>query len=832
MTPPTKQTSVQTMETAARRSRSPLWKWVEAVPDAILLVRTDGAIAELNHNAELLFGYGRDELCGRDLSWLLPERFRERHAHHLTRYMADPRGRPMGQGMELWGLRKDGREFRLDIALSPWESPDGLYIICSIRDLSEHWLHHALEERVGFEKLVADISARFVGLPEEGVDQEIVRALQRIVEFMDVDRSSFFGFSGTDGLLTVTHSYALSGIAPVVSVNVDQLLPWYAARLRRGEVLRFERFPDDLPLEAEAERAFVVKEGIKASLTIPVKLEGTVAHVLSVGSYRSYRKWPEDYVQRLQLLGEIFASAIVRSRLQRALEEQLAFERLAADISARFANLQIEDVDAEITRSLQQIAEFLGVERNGLCEFFNEDGGLTATHYHAAPGIPPPPRILESEFPWYTSKLRRGGIHRYACLPDDLPPEAEREREYVLTVGMKAHLAIPIKVGGSVAYVLPVDSYKSPRPWPDSVVQRLQLLGEIFAGALASKRAHLATQESEAKFRLLAETATCAIGIYQGDRFRYINPRASDITGYSVEELLSLNVERLVHPDFRAQVLERAQARLRGEAVQARYELKILTKQGEERWVDFAATVAQYKGQPAIIGTAFDITERKQAEQYLQEVSGRLILAQEEERSRIARELHDDLSQRLALVTIGLEELSQRTAESAGRSDLQSLSDQTKEIAAEVHHLSRELHPSQLEMLGLVAAVQSFCTEVSRQKGLRVEFVHEGVPRTLPSEVRLCLYRVVQEALQNVCKHSRANQVRIELTGSPEALQLRIADQGVGFDPDSDTTQAGLGLISMRERVRLVNGRISVYSAPGQGTHVEVRVPLAPQPPA
>ena len=658
MTPPTKQTSVQTMETAARRSRSPLWKWVEAVPDAILLVRTDGAIAELNHNAELLFGYGRDELCGRDLSWLLPERFRERHAHHLTRYMADPRGRPMGQGMELWGLRKDGREFRVDIALSPWDSPDGLYIICSIRDLSEHWLQHALEEKVGFERLVADISARFANLPSEKVDEEIECALQRIVEHMEVDRGGFAEFSVEDGTLTVTHSYALPGIPPVKNLNLDQQVPWFASHLRCGEIMRLERLPDDAPPEAEAERAYIAVSGIKAVLTIPIKAGGSVAYILSVGSFRSYRKWPEEMAQRLQLLGEIFASALVR------------------------------------------------------------------------------------------------------------------------------------------------------------------------------KRTHYALQESEAKFRLLAETATCAIGIYQGDRFRYINPCAANITGYSVEELLSLNVERLVHPDFRAQVLERAQARLRGEAVPARYELKILTKQGEERWVDFAATVAQYKGQPAIIGTAFDITERKQAEQYLQEVSGRLILAQEEERSRIARELHDNLSQRLALVTIGLEELSQRTAESAGRPDLQSLSDQTKEIAAEVHHLSRELHPSQLEMLGLVAAVQSFCTEVSRQKGLWVEFVHEGVPRTLPSEVRLCLYRVVQEALQNVCKHSRANQVRIELTGSPEALQLRIADQGVGFDPDSDTTQAGLGLISMRERVRLVNGRISVYSAPGQGTHVEVRVPLAPQPPA
>jgi PAS domain S-box-containing protein len=641
------------METPSRRSGNPLWRWVEAVPDAILLVRTDGAIAELNHNAELLFGYSRDELCGRTLDTLLPERFRGRHAAHLGDYMRNPKNRPMGAGMELWGLRKDGREFRADIALSPWESPDGLCIICSIRDLSGHWLQHALEEKIGFERLVTDISACFVSLPDALVGEEIERALKEIVEFMGVDRSGVGEFSPEDGTINITHSYAVPGIPPMKNVNLDQLAPWFAAQLRRGRIMRLERLPDETPPEAEAERAYIAASGIKAVLTIPLQAGGEVAYILSVGSFRSYRKWPDEYVHRLQLLGEIFVSALQR------------------------------------------------------------------------------------------------------------------------------------------------------------------------------KRAHQALLESEEKFRLLAETAACGIAIYQDGRFRYINRRATEITGYSMDALLSMSVEQLVHPDFRALVAERAQARLRGETLPARYEICILTKHGEERWVDFTSTVAQYKGRPAIIGTAFDVTERKQAEAYLQEVSGRLIVAQEEERSRIARELHDDLSQRLALVTIGLDELGQRTAEAAMKPDLESLSAQTKEIAAEVHHLSRELHPSQLEMLGLVAAVQSSCTEVSRQMGLRVEFVHEGVPRTLPPEVRLCLYRVVQEALQNVSKHSGASQVRVELHGTSETLILRIVDQGVGFDPDADTTRAGLGLISMRERVRLVNGRISVYSAPSQGTHIEVRVPLS-----
>jgi len=624
---------------------------LESAPDATLLVRGDGTIADLNHYAEVLFGYERGELVGQNLNVLVPERFRGVHAHHSAGYMHEPRPRAMGSGMDLWGLRKDGGEFPVDIALSSRQTLEGVQIVCSIRDLS--------------------------------------------------------------------------------------------------------------------------------------------------------------------------------ARLGHAIEAQLRFERLVTDISARFASLQAENIDAEIVRSLKQIAEFLEVDRIGLGEFSNQQGTLVTTHFYAVPGMaPPPPQILHTQFPWYTSRVRRGEIQRYQTLPDDLPPEAQAEREYTIATGMRAHLSVPIKGGGSVTHILNVDSHHSPRQWPDALVGRLQLLGEIFASAVVHKRARQALQESEAKFRLLAETATCGIAIYQDDQFQYVSPQATEITDYSVDEMLSMSVEQLIHPDSRALVLERAQRRLRGEPIPARYEIKILTKQGEERWVDFTAAVTQYKGRPAIIGTAFDVTQRKRAQEALHELSGRLIESQEEERARIARDLHDDLSQRLALVTIGLEELGLQAEEAVLTRQLQALSGQTKDIAAEIHHLSRQLHPSQLEMLGLVAAISSFCTELSKQKGIGIEFKHEEIPPALSPEVALCLYRIVQEALQNVCKHSGASQVRIELNGGAESVHLCIQDEGVGFDPESPGSSAGLGLVSMRERVRLARGELSIRSQPAQGTRIEVRVPV------
>jgi len=798
------------------------------MPDAALLVRADGIIADLNQYAEALFGYRREELVGQNLDALIPERFRQGHARHSARYIHEPRPRAMGSGMDLWGLRKDGSEFPVDISLSPRQTPEGTHIVCSIRDLSARLLH-TVGEQLAFEKLIIDISARFARMPIENVDEEIVRSLQQVVEFLGLDRSSLGEFSSEEGLLVVSHSYALPGFDPVPRVNLDQQFPWYATRLRRGDIVRCERLPEDLPPEAEKEREYITATGFKAILTIPIGMAGAVAYVLSVGSFRSYRKWPDELVQRLRLLGEMFAGALARSRAQQALEEQLAFERLVTDISARFANLQLKDVDAEITRGLRRIAEFLDVDRNGFGEFSNEQGTLTTTHFYAVPGMaPPPPQVLHAQFPWYTSRVRRGEIQRYQSLPEGLPPEAEAEKEYVIATGMRAHLSVPIKVRGGVAYILNVDSHRSPRQWPDKVVQRLQLLGEIFAGALTGKRSREALQESEAKFRLLAETATCAIGIYQGDRFLYINPRATDITGYSADELLSQSVEELIHPDFRALVPERAQARLRGDRVPARYELKIVTKQGEERWVDFAASMTHYQGRPAIIGTAFDVTERKKAEESLHELGGRLIQAQEDERTRIARELHDDLSQRLALLSMGLEEAGHQTAPSAPalQEHLQALGAQTREIGTDIHRLSRQLHPSQLEVLGLVPALRGYCADLSKQKGLPIDFRHEGTPQELPPEVSLCLYRIVQEGLHNTCKHSGAGWARVTLGGDAGAVHLTVTDNGRGFDPALLGAAAGLGLVSMRERARFAHGELAVYSQPGAGTRLEVHIPL------
>ena len=211
------------------------------------------------------------------------------------------------------------------------------------------------------------------------------------------------------------------------------------------------------------------------------------------------------------------------------------------------------------------------------------------------------------------------------------------------------------------------------------------------------------------------------------------------------------------------------------------------------------------------------------------DLAGRLIASQEAERERIARELHDDLSQKLALLNIDLDQLTHRLEhrdpELAAEADIARK--RAAEIATDVHDLSHQLHPSKLKMLGLIRAMEGVCRDVSVQHDITVDFTHEGIPSNVAPAAALCLYRILQEALHNVAKHSGASRADVRLMRERNTIFMRIDDMGAGFDPEAlDNT--GLGLVSMRERVNHVGGRLTIGSAPGSGTRIGVHLPLVP----
>jgi PAS domain S-box-containing protein len=282
-----------------------------------------------------------------------------------------------------------------------------------------------------------------------------------------------------------------------------------------------------------------------------------------------------------------------------------------------------------------------------------------------------------------------------------------------------------------------------------------------------------------------------------------------------------------VHPDDRADLQEtfrEAAAFSHGYST----EYRIVHPGGEVRWISSRGRMETLNGGPAkFFGASADITERKLAEMAAYELGGRLIGAQEKERARLARELHDDLSQRLALLSIELDLLNQ-ASEKGIDARISKLGDDVRLISQDVHRMSHELHPASLERLGLEIALGGFSREFSQAHGIDVSIHCENIPDDIPKPIALCIYRIVQEALQNVAKHSGAPSCDVALCISAGELRLEVSDKGRGFDAAATGLGGGsIGLIGMRERAMAINGTLEIASALGRGTVISVAVPVA-----
>lgn len=234
-------------------------------------------------------------------------------------------------------------------------------------------------------------------------------------------------------------------------------------------------------------------------------------------------------------------------------------------------------------------------------------------------------------------------------------------------------------------------------------------------------------------------------------------------------------------------------------------------------------------GVPTLIGgISVDITARKAAEQERQNLLARLANAHQEERWRISRELHDDLTQRLAALAMDLGGLAARSlAPAAGlKKELRALQRRAVQAAEAARHIAHQLHPLEVDDLGLVAALRSYCEDFSKREGIAVKLTSRDIPKELKREIGSCVYKVAKESLSNVARHAAAERVSVILDGTANIIRLRVKDSGIGFRAGSPGLDGGLGLLSMQERVTLLGGNLSIRSQPGQGTEVTVAVPL------
>jgi PAS domain S-box-containing protein len=340
-------------------------------------------------------------------------------------------------------------------------------------------------------------------------------------------------------------------------------------------------------------------------------------------------------------------------------------------------------------------------------------------------------------------------------------------------------------------------------------------------------------RESEERFRLAAQAGKMFAYEWDAKTDRLVRSEESaQILGIDAStSITGQQILARVHPDDR-QILASAIARLSPEKPTLEIRYRMVRPDGTVVWVGRSSR-AHFDEQGRItrvVGMVSDITERKVVEDALSRLSRRLIEAQEQDRTRIARELHDDLGQRMALLQIGVEQIEHETAglSSYARDRLQNVVDIASELSSDLHNLSHQLHPVRLDLQGLVAAMGSLCGEVSKQHSMEINFVHHDVPDAIPEDVALCLFRVAQEALRNVVKHSSAIDATVELAGKGDEINLCISDCGAGFSAESVRSKAGLGLISMEERLRLVSGIFSIESDASHGTRIRARVPITP----
>jgi PAS domain S-box-containing protein len=366
------------------------------------------------------------------------------------------------------------------------------------------------------------------------------------------------------------------------------------------------------------------------------------------------------------------------------------------------------------------------------------------------------------------------------------------------------------------------------------VIALITLQAGIIGGLLLQRkyrrRAEANSLESEERFRLVANSAPVLIWMAATDKLcEYFNRPWLEFTGRTSDEELGNAWVEGVHPDdLNSCLATYNRAFDRQEPFTMEYRLR--RHDGEYRWVvDRGVPRFSPDGSLAgYIGSCNDITERKLAEEALTALSGQLIAAQEEERRRVAREIHDDYQQRLAMLANDIDSLRQDLgnppAEAVQR--LHHLWNEISELASDLHSLSHRLHSSTLETLGLVAGVSAFCHEFHNQHGLEIEFIHDNVPRGIPSDTALCLFRVTQEALRNVKRHSGTDHAEVRLERQGETMHLSVSDRGSGFDLKSRSSSAGIGIRSMEERLRLVGGHLEVYSGVSEGTTIDAWVPF------
>ena len=436
------------------------------------------------------------------------------------------------------------------------------------------------------------------------------------------------------------------------------------------------------------------------------------------------------------------AALIVGLLVNRSKRKQGEAEaKLIADISSKFVNLPPAEVDHVILDAERRICALLGLELSSLWQWPPETPEvLTLTHLYRLVEKPPAPEKMTAAeyFPWCQRELRAGRIVVLSSLAG-LPAEANRDRETFNYFGIKSGLVLPLTAGGGPPIgALSFGTVRAERDWPDALVKRLQVVAELFTNALARKRADQALRESEARMTLAADAAQFGIWVWNtGSNQVWGSERWQGLFGLAPGKDVSFEaIMERIHPHDR-ETVEREVRRCLANRSDYAGEFRVVLPDGTQRWI--ASRGRGYvDGNGALtrmMGAAVDVTERKRTEEALRDLSRRLIRAHEEERARLARDLHDDVTQRLARLAIDAGQAARGPGENSQAETMRFVRDGLVSLSEDIHALSYRLHPSVLEDLGLAEALKAECERFSRQESVPTEVDGRPCARRHPTRI-------------------------------------------------------------------------------------------------
>ncbi|HTZ46695.1 MAG TPA: PAS domain S-box protein [Verrucomicrobiae bacterium] len=504
-----------------------------------------------------------------------------------------------------------------------------------------------------------------------------------------------------------------------------------------------------------------------------------------------------------------------------------------SEFCERLAASPLHQVDITITDGLNHIIEAVNTDR--ICWYEVAEDSVTLLHKYTA-GTPDsassPDTIPSDRMPYLAERLR---LHEVVILQsvDDLPGKAHVDRQFLTSLGVQSLLLIPSSYSPRRKGVLGLASYSTEVTWPEESISQLAIAANIIGATLERMNEQNEREASEERFRHLFAQASIGIALETMDGLIIeVNPAFCSMIGYSAEELCSSTCARISHPDDEKIEQVLFQELRQGLRPNYQIEKRFFRKDGSLMWGQVSVSLLDRSDArtPLVIGMVSDITAQKNAEyslrqrdQELQRLAGQLIKTQEEERRRISRELHDDIGQRISLLACELDlELHGDAAAQERAALLPRVRKELDAVASDIHELSHELHSASLQCCGLKVALKDLCWKYAHNHQMQIELHAETLDPKLSSDVSLCLFRVAQEAIANALKHSQTKRVCVSATQDSERVCLSVRDFGVGFD--SAAQSGGIGLISMRERLRICGGMLGVKSAPDQGTEITAQI--------